>query len=122
MLYISSCSSDDPLPEKEEEEIEVPEVIELPLIAISTNGNEIVDEPKSDATFVISRSDVISYEGNMGIEIRGASSQFFPKKSFGFETRDAVNEDLDVYTEELVCLNDWIVDRLIWTDSQIDTL
>jgi len=85
MLYISSCSSDDTLPEEEEEEIEVPEV-------------------------------------NMGIEIRGASSQFFPKKSFGFETRDAVNEDLDVYTEELVCLNDWIVDRLIWMDSQIDTL
>ncbi|WP_396635431.1 CotH kinase family protein [Maribacter sp. R77961] len=109
MLYISGCSSDDPLPEKEVEEIEVPEVIELPLLAISTNGNEIVDEPKSDATFVISKSDVISYEGNMGIEIRGASSQFFPKKSFGFETRDAVNEDLDVslldYPEE----EDWIL-------------
>ncbi len=32
----------------------------------------------------------------LGIEIRGGSSQSFPKKSYGFETRDKNNEDLNV--------------------------
>ena len=109
ILFLWGCSSDSPVPVEEEEDIEDPVVSSLPLIAISTNGNEIVDEPKSDATFVISKEDVVSYEGNMGIEIRGATSQFFPKKSFGFETRDAANEDLDAslldYPEE----EDWIL-------------
>ncbi len=79
ILFLSGCSSDSPVPGEEEEDIEDPVVSSLPLIAISTNGNEIVDEPKSDATFIISKEDVVSYEGNMGIEIRGATSQFFPK-------------------------------------------
>lgn len=112
VLTTTACSSDKPIPEPEEEEEEMEEPVilnRLPLVSITTNGNEIVDEPKIDASFSISKDDVISYEGNMGIEIRGATSQFFPKKSYGFETRDAANEDLDVslldYPEE----EDWIL-------------
>lgn len=108
-LSLSSCSSDNAVPDDKDEEMEDPVINKLPLIAIATNGNEIVDEPKSDATFTISKADVISYEGNMGIEIRGASSQFFPKKSFGFETRDAANEDLDASLLNFPEEEDWIL-------------
>ena len=112
MVTITGCSSDKSIAEEEADEMdamETPILNRLPLVSISTNGNEIVDEPKINATFVISKDEVVSYEGNMGIEIRGASSQLFPKKSYGFETRDAANEDLDVslldYPEE----EDWIL-------------
>lgn len=81
----------------------------LPQININTNGNTIVDEPKIDAVITIIEAGVETYSGNIGIEIRGSSSQFFPKKQFGFETRDEANEDLDVslldYPEE----EDWIL-------------
>ena len=81
----------------------------LPQFFIQTNGAEIVDEPKIDAQMTIMVNDVVDYEGAIGIEIRGSSSQAFPKKQFGFETRDAANEDLDVsllgYPEE----EDWIL-------------
>lgn len=112
-LLFMNCSSDD-TPDvdsegKEEEEIVIPLADRLPLVAISTNGNQIVDEPKIDASFTITEGDVVSYEGNMGIEIRGASSQLFPKKSFGFETRDSANEDLDVSLLGFPEEEDWIL-------------
>lgn len=82
---------------------------ELPQININTRGNTIVDEPKIDATMTIIENDIETFNGNIGIEIRGSSSQLFPKKAFGFETRDAANEDVDVsllgYPEE----EDWIL-------------
>ncbi len=109
-LFLFNCSSDDTPPnEPEEEETEIPLENRLPLVAISTNGNQIVDEPKIDATFTITEDDMVSYEGKMGIEIRGASSQSFPKKSFGFETRDAANEDLNVSVFGFPEEEDWIL-------------
>jgi len=109
-LLLFNCSSDDtpPTPPIEEETV-IPPEDRLPLFAISTNGNQIVDEPKVDATFTVTEGDVVSYEGRMGIEIRGASSQLFPKKSFGFETRDAANEDLDVSILGFPEEEDWIL-------------
>ena len=94
---------------------EPPEVIELkpedrlPQIMVNTNGGTIVDEPKINAQITISKTDVVSYEGNIGIEIRGASSQSFPKKSYGLETRDENNEDLDVSLLGLPEEEDWIL-------------
>jgi len=112
-LLCINCSSDDTLattPEEEETEgTEIPPEDRLPLVAISTNGNQIVDEPKVDATFSVTEGNTISYEGRMGIEIRGASSQLFPKKSYGFETRDAANEDLDVSILGFPEEEDWIL-------------
>jgi hypothetical protein len=112
-LLFVNCSSDDtpstPEGEEETEGAEIAPEDRLPLVAISTNGNVIVDEPKVDATFTVMEAGTVTYEGRMGIEFRGASSQGFPKKSFGFETRDAANEDLDVsvlgFSEE----EDWIL-------------
>jgi subtilisin-like proprotein convertase family protein len=79
---------------------------DLPIVKISTNGNNIVNDPKVDAHFQLiansdgSRNQVnqtnYAYEGPIGIELRGVSSQGFPKKSYGFEMRDTLGEDLDV--------------------------
>lgn len=49
------------------------------------------------------------YNGNISIEIRGSSSQMFPKKSFGFETKDDTLADLDVPLLGLPAEEDWIL-------------
>ena len=82
----------------------------LKTIKINTDaGREIVDEPKISAFFQIFQGENLIEEHNIGIEIRGSSSQYFPKKSYGFETWDEAGEDLDVslagYPEE----EDWIL-------------
>ncbi len=126
-LFLFNCSSNDTpsIQQEEEQEEEQEETVispedRLPLVAISTNGNQIVDEPKIDATFTIIEGDAVSYEGGMGIEIRGASSQMFPKKSFGFETRDAANEDLDVSVLEFPEEEDWILYFFLYTSDAAD--
>ena len=82
----------------------------LKTIKINTDaGREIVDEPKISAFLQIFQGENLIEEHNIGIEIRGSSSQYFPKKSYGFETWDETGEDLDVslagYPEE----EDWIL-------------
>ena len=85
MTAFYSCSKENPLVEEEN----LPIVkIELPQISINTNGAEIVDEPKIRAEMLVSLEDVIDFSGTIGIEIRGSSSQMFPKKQYGVETRD----------------------------------
>ena len=78
-------------------------------VEVNTNNGTIVDEPKINAQITFSQNDVVSYDGPIGIEIRGASSQSFPKKSYGFETRDANNEDLDVSLLGFPEEEDWIL-------------
>jgi hypothetical protein len=81
----------------------------LPNIFIHTNGNTIVDEPKVLGTMEITADGVDVFTGSIAIEIRGASSQMFPKKSYGFETRDGNNQDLDVSLLGLPEEEDWIL-------------
>ena len=107
LILISSCKKNEI-----EEITNFPEYPELgkiiPHVTINTSGKEIVDEPKIPSQMIISKDSNILYNGNIGIEIRGSSSQFFPKKSYGFETWDEKNEDLDYpllgFPEE----EDWI--------------
>ncbi|SHG91314.1 CotH kinase family protein [Flagellimonas flava] len=106
------CSSDNSVPDGDGENQEEPSIEpenKLPHFNIDTDGQVIPDEPKIAANFSITKAEEVVYEGNMGIEIRGASSQLFPKKSYGFETWDESNEDLDVslldYPEE----EDWVL-------------
>ncbi|MFP2994836.1 CotH kinase family protein [Spongiivirga sp. MCCC 1A20706] len=103
-----NCSDDPENPAQEVEEEVITEVA-LPQFRINTNGNTIVDEPKVDAQLTIIEDGNEAFNGRIGIEIRGSSSQFFPKKSYGFETWDENNEDIDValfgYPEE----EDWIL-------------
>jgi len=77
----------------------------LPIVTINTRGQSIVDEPKIPADFGIiyngegavnHLSDPPNeYYGLCGIEIRGVSSQSFPKNSYGLETWDDLGNDLD---------------------------
>lgn len=81
----------------------------LPQLTITTNGKTIVDEPKIEAQVQISKEDIVPYTVNIGIEIRGATSQTFPKKSYGFETWDTLGNDIDVSLLGLPEEEDWIL-------------
>lgn len=78
---------------------------DLPIVVINTEGRTIVDEPKVMASFGIIyngegnrnfiEDEFNEYNGFCGIEIRGNSSQYFAKRSYGIETWDANGEDVD---------------------------
>lgn len=113
LLILSSCSSDegvepiDPIVENPENPI--PEGDKLPLFSIDTKGATIVNEPKIDAEAIMTSEGIVDFEGKIAIEFRGSSSQGFPKKSYGFETRDASNMDLDVSILGMPEEEDWIL-------------
>lgn len=57
---------------------------QLPLVNITT-GNEIVDDPRVLSQFTFSESNGNVVTSKLGIEIRGGTSRFFPKKSYRIE-------------------------------------
>jgi len=79
---------------------------DLPILKINTGGNVILNEPKIDAQMQLIDNGVgvrnyinqtdYAFEGNIGVELRGVSSQSFPKKSFSIEVRDDLGEDMEV--------------------------
>lgn len=91
----------------------------LPIIKINTFGQSVTDDPKILANmqiidngpgvrnYVSDSANV--YNGNIGIELRGSSSQGFPKKSYGIETWDASNNDLDTSLFGMPSESDWIL-------------
>jgi hypothetical protein len=91
----------------------------LPLVVINTNGQQIIDDPKIIADMGIiwngaGKRNTLSdpknnYNGKIGIEIRGSSSQMFPKKSYGVETKsnDLVTTDFPLL--DMPAENDWIL-------------
>lgn len=91
----------------------------LPLVFINTQGKSIVDDPKIKATMGIiwngpgTRNTVTDppngYDGNIAIEIRGSTSQLFPKKSYGFETKSADSDDKEVSLLGLPEESDWVL-------------
>ncbi len=91
----------------------------LPLVRINTNGQMIEDEPRIVADMEIVDNGpgnlnyftdpANDYDGNIAIEIRGASSQGFPKKNYGFETQDANGENNDYPVLGMPEENDWIL-------------
>ncbi len=91
----------------------------LPIIVINTNGLPIPDEPKIEATMGIiyngpgvrnNLTDAFNeYNGNIGIEVRGESSQMFPMKSYSIELRDENKEDIDASLFGLPEESDWVL-------------
>lgn len=91
----------------------------LPIIKIFTQGQVIQDDPKITVNMKIIDNGpgirnyvsdtVYTYDGFAGIEIRGSSSQMFPKKSFGIETRDSLGNDLDTSLLGLPGESDWVL-------------
>jgi len=91
----------------------------LPIVVINTHGQQIVDDYKITADMgIIYNGEGVrnnltdpfnNYNGKIGIEIRGSSSQMFPKKQYSVETRDISGNDLDVsllgFPEEA----DWVL-------------
>ncbi|MDP2424464.1 MAG: CotH kinase family protein [Bacteroidales bacterium] len=90
----------------------------LPLVFVNTYGQDIPDDPKIPAGFKIidngqgntnHPTNQPAYEGHIGIEIRGSSSQMFPKKSYGFETWDAAGNDINTSLLGMPAESDWIL-------------
>ena len=91
----------------------------LPIIKINTVGQIIPDDPKISARMMIidngpgvrnySSDTATIYNGYIGIELRGSSSQGFPKKSYGLETQDSLGGDLDTSLFGLPSESDWIL-------------
>jgi len=91
----------------------------LPLVVINSNGKIIQDAAKVQANMKIidngsgntnkpSDSGNI-YDGNIGIEIRGAYSSSLPQKPYGFETRKPDGSNRDVSLLGMPEENDWIL-------------
>ena len=90
----------------------------LPIVVIDADG-PIVDDPKVGARMRVihNRRGALNrpthrptvYDGRIGIEVRGQSSQRFPKKQFGFETIDRAGENRNVSLLGLPAENDWIL-------------
>ncbi len=90
----------------------------LPIVVIDADG-PIVDDPKVGARMRVihntrgalntPRDRLAVYDGRIGIEVRGQSSQRFPKKQFGFETVTASGDNRNVSLLGLPEENDWVL-------------
>lgn len=107
----------------------------LPIVIITTDGGvSIPDEPKIKASmkliyrgpgernYVTDRDNpaYLDYDGRIGIEIRGSSSQVSPKKNYGFTTRmsdDVTNNNVSLLgmPEE----NDWILGGMVFDTAMV---
>jgi hypothetical protein len=90
----------------------------LPIIILDTRGAFIRDEPKIPVDMKIidngpgvrnNVTDIPVFTGTIGIEIRGSSSQMFPKKQYGFELVDNANVEYDTSLLGLPAENDWVL-------------
>lgn len=100
-----------------------------PIIKIYTDGEDIPDEPKIDASMGIiyngegtlnNTSDPFNYyDGNIGIETRGNSTQGFDKKTYSIELRDEDNEDISVNLFGMGGEEDWILHAMVIDKTQI---
>ena len=91
----------------------------LPIVIIETNGQEIKDEPRivAEMKTINNRngernyiaSEVYEYNGKITIEIRGTTSQSFPKKQYGLETQYESGENRNTQLLGLPSENDWIL-------------
>ncbi len=92
----------------------------LPIVVIDTKGRQIVNEPKIPATMGIidngpgNTNDISDpfndYNGNIGIEYRGSSSQaLYDKKNFGIETWDEDLADTSLSILGMPPEEDWVL-------------
>jgi subtilisin-like proprotein convertase family protein len=90
----------------------------LPIIVLETDNITIPNEPKIPGRIKViqdpsgglnSYPGNLTFESNMSIEVRGSSSQGFPKKNFSFETQDEEGQGLDTTLLGLPKEEDWIL-------------
>lgn len=110
----------------------------LPIVVINTNGKAIPDEPKITANLGIiwngpGQKNHIgdpfnAYNGLIGVEIRGSTSQFlFPKKPYSIELRDASGNENPVELLGMPEESDWALisnynDKSLIRDALAQTL
>ena len=113
LVIVASCSSDNnPTDIPEEGQPEPPVTGSEPALtrfSVNTSNIQIPDEPKIDATLTITDDGQVVHTGDIGIELRGSSSLFFPKKSYGVETWDAEGMDINVSLLGMPSEEDWIL-------------
>ncbi len=92
---------------------------ELPMVMINTLGQTIVQDTKvnclmdikyngpNSITYTTDSANV--YSGNIGIEIRGATSAGYPQSPYNFETRDSSGANNDVPLLGMPAENDWVL-------------
>ena len=100
-----------------------------PIIIIDTQGDDIMDEPKIESSMgiIYNGPGVINnindslnhYNGNIGIETRGNSTQGFDKKTYSIELRDMLNQDTSVNLLGMGKEEDWILHAMVIDKSQV---
>jgi len=107
----------------------------LPIVIINTDGGaDIPDDPKMPASMKIiyrgagKRNYItdkdnplyLNYDGRIGIELRGSSSQESPKKQYGFTTLQADNvTNNNVSLLGFPSENDWILNGMTYDTARI---
>ncbi|GGN04986.1 hypothetical protein GCM10010967_45010 [Dyadobacter beijingensis] len=95
----------------------------LPIVVINTSGATIPDIDKIPATMKItaagggglhtfdanSPSNVFQFEHTIGIELRGNTSIYWPKKSYSVETTNATGGGEDVSVLGMPAESDWVL-------------
>ncbi len=91
----------------------------LPIIVLNTNGQPIPDEPRIVAQMgIINNGNGLRnkfddpfnhFDGRIEIEIRGSSSQGFPKKNYRIEIQDETGMNLDTALLGMPSENDWVL-------------
>ena len=108
-LFLLNCEKESTDINNTSEELNLDETNLLPQFKINTSNKTIVDEPKIPASMDLYIDGELNKSYNIGIEIRGSSSQFFEKKSYGVETWDTNNEDIDTDLGGFPEEEDWIL-------------
>ena len=100
----------------------------LPILLIDTHGGQIVDPVRISADLKIIYNGVgqrnnltdtiFHYNSEIGIELRGSTSQNWPKKPYRFETHDSLGEDFNVSLLGMPEENDWILNNP-WSDKTL---
>ncbi|MDA8979705.1 CotH kinase family protein [Chitinophagales bacterium] len=91
----------------------------LPIVSINTNSQTIQDNNRivADMGIIYNSGGARNYltdpfndyDGKISIELRGSSSQSFPKKSFSLETQDSLGQNNNVSILDLPTENDWVL-------------
>jgi len=107
-ILLDGCKKDDEIEEGPDKESSIIDPNSMAIANVDTKNLTIVDEPKIPANLQITEENSILFDGPIGIEIRGSSSQMFPKKSYGFETWDEDGKDINVSLADFPEEEDWI--------------
>lgn len=91
----------------------------LPVVVVDTDDRAIRDEPRIKARMQLFETgiadlsvvgtELADVDTTIGIEVRGFTSQEFPKKQYGFETWDADEDDRDASLLGMPEDSDWVL-------------